>query len=149
MTMIGNIHASEDQSMYIGQVYQEEYASLRNYFLTQLGDESVADDCAQKTLQQLFFFMEDRDWEAEAKYITVYIWRIAGFLCSRKLCEKRSQRANRVNDYGNKSVFNKVRVGMRSVIKEGKAFTRASLRLLEGDSKQTVDIQRFKPTSVI
>ena len=140
--MIGNINASEDQSRYIGQVYQEEYASLRSYFIEQLDDESVADDCAEKTLQLLFFFMEDRDWEAEAEYIPVYVWRIAGFLCSRKLSEKRSPCPVSVNDYGNKSILNKVRITAGQFIKESMEFMNINslLRLLEALSKQATDV---------
>ena len=91
---IAAINANEDHVQYIGQVYQEHGARLRHYFLVQLGDTSEVDDCVQETICRFFFFMEDRQWEAETKYISVYLMRIAGLLCSRKLAEKRKQRAD-------------------------------------------------------
>lgn len=113
---IATINASEDQSQYVGQVYQEQYARLRRYFLTQLGDGDEADKCVHETLRRLFFFMEDRDWEAEAEYVPVYLMRIAGFLCSRKLGEKRAQRAAGVAG-GGESLFNKIRAEVFWVIR--------------------------------
>lgn len=85
---IATIEASEDQCQYLGQVYQEQYPKLRHYFARQLGDGPEADECARETIRRLFFFMEDRDWEAEAEYVPVYLMRIAGLLCSRKLRDR-------------------------------------------------------------
>jgi len=94
------INASEEHSLHIGQVYQEHYARLRRYFLAQLGNASVADACVQETIRRFFFFMEDRCWETDAEYIPVYLMRIAGFLCSRRLAEKRVRRSlfNRIKN---------------------------------------------------
>jgi DNA-directed RNA polymerase specialized sigma24 family protein len=114
---IATINASEDQSQYIGDVYQEHGARLRHYFLVQLGDAAEAEDCVQETICRLFFFMEDRNWEAEAEYISVYLMRIAGLLCSRKLSEKSSRRTSSLNKGGKKSLFNKVRTELTETIK--------------------------------
>jgi hypothetical protein len=116
--IITNINASEEQSQYIGQVYQEHYARLRHYFLTQLGNTSEADDCVQETIRHLFFFMEERCWEAEAEYIPVYLMRIAGLLCSRKLAEKRLQSANNLDGNESNSLFDKVRIAVIRTMKE-------------------------------
>src|SRR5437016_5225667 len=104
---IATINASEDHSQYVGQVYQEHYARLRHYFLIQLGNASEADDCVHETLRRLFFFMEERDWEAEAEYIFVYLMRIAGGICSKKLGEKGPQRTSGLGNMHN-SLFNKI-----------------------------------------
>lgn len=134
---IGNINADEDHVKYVGQIYQKHYVRLRSYFLAQLDNSSEADDCVLETIRSLFFFMEDRDWEADAEYIHVYLMRIAGFLCSRKLSEKRAQRVNNLNALENKSAFNKVRIIAGKIIKEGIEWIKAFLRLLEGNSKRS------------
>ena len=133
---IATINASEEQSQYAGQIYQEHYARLRQYFLTQLDNASEADDCVQKTMRHLFFFMEDRDWEAEAEYISVYLMRIAGLLCSRKLREKRSQRAAHPVDNTGISLLNKIRTRAVAVVKECIEFTRCVFRPAVGDGRQ-------------
>lgn len=115
---IETINASEDHNHYVGQVYEEHYGRLLHYFLVQIGDTSEADNCVHETIRRLFFFMENRDWEAEAEYINVYLMRIAGLLCTRKLAEKRSQGALSLADNGNKSSFNKIRDEVLQTIKE-------------------------------
>jgi hypothetical protein len=94
----------------------------------QLGDTSEADDCVHETIRRFFFFMEDRNWEAEAEYMNVYLMRIAGLLCSRKLAEKRSRFAGSLVNDGNKSSFNKVRVEAIQTIKERLQFKQFFLR---------------------
>jgi DNA-directed RNA polymerase specialized sigma24 family protein len=120
---IASINASEDQNQYVAQVYEEQYARLRRYFLVQLGDSSEADDCVHETMRRLFFFMEERNWEAEAEYIPVYLMRIAGLVCSRKLSEKRSQ-----------SAFHKVKLMAIQAIKERMESMKTFLRPIEGGS---------------
>jgi DNA-directed RNA polymerase specialized sigma24 family protein len=129
---IGTINTSEDHSRYIGQVYQEQYARLQRYFLIQLGDSSEADDCVQETIRRLFFFMEDRNWEAEAEYIPVYLMRIAGLLCSRKLAEKRSQRAASLSNNENNSLFVKIKIEMIKALKERVEFKQSIRRQAVG-----------------
>lgn len=124
---ITNINTSEDQSQYIGQVYQEYYAKLRHYFLTQLGDEAIADDCVQETMRRFFFFMEDRNWEAEAEYVSVYLMRIAGFIYSRKLAEKTRKHAQRLDDETNR-LFPNLRDLAVQVMKERVEFMQFVLR---------------------
>jgi DNA-directed RNA polymerase specialized sigma24 family protein len=123
----------EDHSQYIGQVYREHYARLHHYFLIQLGDASEADEGVHETIGHLFFFMEERQWEEEAEYIFVYLMRIAGFLCSRKLTEKRSQRSASLDENENNSLFNKVRTGAIRTIKERIEFGKFLLRPAEGN----------------
>jgi hypothetical protein len=106
---IAIINANEDQNQYIGQIHEQYYAKLRHYFLIQISDASEADDCAQETICRFFYFMEDRHWETEAEYIDVYLMRIAGFLCSRKLAKKRSPSAVNPESDEIKSLFNKIR----------------------------------------
>jgi hypothetical protein len=91
---ITTINVSEEQSQYVGQVYEEHYARLRRYFQLQLSDTPEADAGVQETLRHFFFFMEDRCWEAEAEFIDVYIMRIAGAVCSRRLARKRVRLTN-------------------------------------------------------
>jgi hypothetical protein len=135
---IGNIDAGEEHSKYVWQVYQEKYQKLHSYFLAQLDDSSEADDCVLETIRCLFFFMEDRDWETESEYISVYLMRIAGFLCSRKLSEKRLLRANSL--FSNRITPNKIRVATIWVIKECVKFIKAFLRLPEYDSKRLSEV---------
>src|SRR5215216_5327516 len=132
---IATINASEEHCKYIGQVYQEQYARLRRYFLVQLGSSSEADDCVQETIRRLFFFMEDRDWEAEAEYIPVYLMRIAGLLCSRKLMAQRGQRAAGLDDNKHDGLFHKIRIEALKTIKERIEIQRFVLRPV-GDCRQ-------------
>lgn len=122
------IKASEDQSQYIAQVYQQHYARLQRYFLTQLGNVTEAEECIHETINRLFFFMEERDWESEAEYIPVYLMRIAGLLCSRKLSEKRSGGPSELGHGGRRGLFNKIRVEAREAMKERIDFIRSVLR---------------------
>lgn len=115
---ISTINASEEHSLHIGQVYQEHYERLRLYFLTQLGNANEADDCAQETIRRFFFFMEDRCWETDAEYIPVYLMRIAGFLCSRRLAGKRVQRSNSLGGSQSDSLFNKIKNEVLQTISE-------------------------------
>ena len=123
MTVV-NIDASEDQSHHVAKFYQEQYARLRHYFLTQLGDDAEAERCIQETVRHFFYFMEDRDWEAEAEYIPVYLMRIAGQLCSKRMGEKASGRAEE-----NKGLFNKVRAEVIRAVKERIEFMKVFLGL--------------------
>lgn len=136
--MLANFNVSEDHSQYVGQVYQKHYARLRHYFLTQLGDVREAEGCVNETFRHLFFFMEDRDWEAEAEYIFVYLMRIAGLLCSRKLGEMRSQHAAELYGNGRNSLFNKVRAEVAGVMKERSEFIRSILRPPQDSNKQSL-----------
>ena len=103
------INSSEEHSQYVGLVYQEYYAKLRDFFLMLLGDASEADDCVQETLRHFFFFMEDRCWETNAEFISVYLMRIAGAICSKRLAERAEQ-----------SKFDKFRNRVSQAIKERK-----------------------------
>jgi DNA-directed RNA polymerase specialized sigma24 family protein len=122
------VNASEDRSHYVGLVYEEHYGRLRHYFLLQIGDAAEAEACVHETIRRFFFFMEDRNWEAEVKYISIYLMRIAGLLCSRKLAEKRAQHTRGLNDNGNKSSFNKIRDEVFQTIKEHLQFKQIFLR---------------------
>jgi hypothetical protein len=90
----GTMSTSGEYSLYIGQVYQRHNARLRSNFLSQLGDETEADECLQETLRHFFFFMQDRCWESEAHLVDVYVMRIAGAVCSRRLARKRALAAS-------------------------------------------------------
>ncbi len=133
---IATIHADEDQSQYIGTVYQQYSDRLRRYFLIQLGDPSEADNCVQETMRRFFFFLEDRDWEAEAEYISVYLMRIAGLICSRKLAEKRRQCADNSDDTENNSIFMSLQTLAFQAVKERIEFLQFVLRPVAGDSRQ-------------
>jgi DNA-directed RNA polymerase specialized sigma24 family protein len=132
---IATINASEDQSQYVAEVYQRHYERLKRYFLTQLGDASQADDCVHETVRHLFFFMEDRDWEAEAEYIFVYLMRIAGSICSKRLGELGPRRTDGLNNVRD-SLFNKVRTEAIATMKERVEFIRAVLRPVEGNGRK-------------
>ena len=80
--------ASGEYSRHIGQVYQSYNARLRGNFISLLGDEAEADECVQETLRHFFFFLKDRCWESEAESMDVYVMRIAGAVCSRRLARK-------------------------------------------------------------
>lgn len=82
--------ASGEYSIHIGQVYLRYNTRLRSNFLSQLGDEAEAEECLQETLRHFFFFMQDRCWESEVELIDVYVMRIAGAVCSRRLARKRA-----------------------------------------------------------
>lgn len=127
MTIV-NIEASEDQGHYVAKVYQEQYERLRHYFLTQLGDEAEAERCIEEAMRRLSFFMEERDWEAEAEYIPVYVMRIAGLLCSRKLGEKIRRSAARGGE-GKRGLFDKVRAEVVRGFKERVEFMKVFLGL--------------------
>lgn len=136
---IATINASEDHDQYIGQIYQEHYTRLRHYFLVQLGNASEADDCVHETIRYLFFFMEERDWEAETEYIFVYLMRIAGNLCSKKLGEKRLQRTPSLDNARN-SLFNKIRAKVSATMKERMKFIRSVLRPVTDNGRQLSEI---------
>lgn len=121
MTII-KIDAGEDHCQYVGQFYQEQYERLRRYFLRQLGDGSEIDDCIRETMRHFFFFMEDRDWEREAQYITVYLMSIAG-----KVAERRLECA------AGRGLFSKVRAEAVRTIKERVEFMTFFLRPPEHD----------------
>jgi DNA-directed RNA polymerase specialized sigma24 family protein len=131
---ISTINSSEEHSQHIGQIYREYYARLRRYFLAQLGNASEADHCAQETIRCFFFFMEDRCWEADAEYIPVYLMRIAGFLCSRKLAEKRLRRSNSLDCSENNNLFNKVKNEVVQAINEFTSFRYLFLRPVKGNA---------------
>lgn len=113
-----NIKAGEEHSQYVGQIYQEHYARLRNYFLTQLGDASEADACLQETFNLFFFFMEDRCWEAEAEYLPAHLMKIAGLLCSKKLAAKGTRRKHRFGDGVRDSLLGKLGSGVVQAVRE-------------------------------
>lgn len=123
MTIV-NIDASEDQSHHVAKFYQEHYAGLRHYFLIQLGDGPEVERCMRETVRHFFFFMEDRDWEAEAEYVHVYLMRIAGQLCSRRLGERTSGRVE-----SDRGLFNKVRAEVIRAVRERVEFMRVFLGL--------------------
>ncbi|HWS87272.1 MAG TPA: hypothetical protein VN282_09925 [Pyrinomonadaceae bacterium] len=125
---ITTVHASEDQSRHVGRVYQENYARLRRYCLAQLGDESEAEQCIHETMRRFFFFMEERDWEAEEEFIPVYLIRIAGLLCVRKLGEKRARRPAGTERDARGGLFDKVRAEAVETMKERIGFIKSILR---------------------
>lgn len=88
---IATISSSEEDSQYVGLVYEEHYTKLRHYFLMLLGNASEAEACLQETFRHFFFFMEDRCWATDVEYMPVYIMRIAGSICSRKLAARERQ----------------------------------------------------------
>jgi hypothetical protein len=129
------IHAGANQSQYIRHIYHEHYARLRHYFLIQLDDASRANACVQETMRHFFFFMEDRDWEAEAEYIFVYLMRIAGLICSRALAEKKRKcedTSDKSESYGS---FSALRPLVLQAVKERLEFMQFALRPMAGDSR--------------
>ncbi len=86
---IGTMSASGEYNRHINRVYQRYNARLRSNFLSQLGDEAEARECLQETLRHFFFFMQERCWESEDDLVEVYVMRIAGGVCSRRLARKR------------------------------------------------------------
>lgn len=127
------INASEDQSQYVAQIYQQHYARLQHYFLIQLGSVAEAENCIHETISRFFFFMEERDWEAEAEYIPVYLMRIAGLLCSRKLSEKRSRGLSRFDYDRHRNLLNRIREEALATMKERIEFIRSILRPADGN----------------
>ncbi|MDQ3746231.1 MAG: hypothetical protein M3444_17805 [Acidobacteriota bacterium] len=124
------VNASEEHGQYVGQVYQQHYAKLRQYFFMQLGDASEADACVQETFNHFFFFMEDRCWEADVEYMPVYLMRIAGGLvCSKKLAGKKARRRNRRGSQVTHALFHKLRNEVLQPFKEGFEFMRLFLRV--------------------
>ena len=69
--------------------------------------------------------MEDRCWETDVEYLSVYLMRIAGSICSRKLAERKRQ-----------SKFDKFRNGVVQAIKERKDFKQLFL-IISGKSGQS------------
>lgn len=132
------INAGEDQSPYVPQVYQQHYARLRHYFLSQLGNTLESEDCVHETISRFFFFMEERDWEAEAEYIPVYLMRIAGLLCSRKLSEKRSQRSTALGHDGHRGLFDKIREEALKTMKERMRLIRSVLSPSDVDGRRPI-----------
>jgi DNA-directed RNA polymerase specialized sigma24 family protein len=126
------INASEEHSQYVGQIYQQHYARLRNYFLTLLGDTAEADACVQDTIRFFFFFMEDRCWEADAEYVSVYLMRIAGGLCSKKLAGRRALHKNWLGWREVAGLLNKIRRRVAQPIKERAESIRLFLRAQGG-----------------
>jgi hypothetical protein len=92
---VATINASEEQSHYVGHVYQEHYARLRNYFLLQLGDTAEVETCVQETFPHFFFFMAERCWEAEAERIHDHFMKMAGLIKARKLAAHAAPRRQR------------------------------------------------------
>lgn len=105
----GIMSASDEYSPHIGQIYLKYNARLRGNFLSQLGDDSEAEECVQETLRLFFFFMKDRCWESEVKLLDVYLMRIAGGVCSKKLAEKRARSANVLGRHEKESLFDRIR----------------------------------------
>jgi DNA-directed RNA polymerase specialized sigma24 family protein len=134
---IATVNASEDQSQYVGQVYQQEYARLEHYCRTQLGDTPEAEACVHETIRRFFFFMEERDWEAEAEIIPVYLIRIAGLICSRKLGEKRLRRSARPECNTRRGLFNKIRTEAAETMKERIELVKSALRPAAGGGRQS------------
>jgi len=115
---IATIDANEDHSQYIGEVYEEYYGQLRQYFMKQIGNTTEVDNCVQETIRLLFIFMQDRSWEVEVEFIYVYLMRIAGLLCSRKLAENMSQRRDSFDNNESNNALNKIRTEARQALKE-------------------------------
>lgn len=139
---LANFNVSEDHSQYVGQVYQEHCARLRHYFLTQLGDVREAESCVNETFRHFFFFMEDRDWETEAEFIRVYLMRIAGRICSRRLGELGPRRTANLNSM-RETLFNKVRTEAIATMKERLEFIRAVLRPVVDNGGKLSEARQF------
>jgi hypothetical protein len=133
---ITTINASEEHCLYIGQVYEEYNVRLRDYFLAQLGNTREADNCVQETIRLFFFFMEDRCWETDAEYIPVYVMRIAGFLCSRKLAERSGRRKDSLISHKTSVLFDKIRTEVAQTIKGRAEFWQLFLRI-RGNNRQS------------
>lgn len=129
---IAAIDVGEEHSQYVGHVYQEHYAKLRDYFLTQFNSASEADACVQETISRFFFFMEDRCWEADAQYVPVYLMRIAGLICSKKLAAKHARSKRPGSDVVFK-LFNKISNEVVQIIEERVEPLRLSLRAWSHD----------------
>jgi DNA-directed RNA polymerase specialized sigma24 family protein len=126
------INADEEHNHYVGQVYEEHYARLRRYFLTQLHDAAEADECAHETISRLFSFMKDKEWEAE--YVFVYLMRIAGRVCTRKLNEKGARRAACLDGKG-RGLFDRIRAEVAGAVRERSNFVRFVLSPLDGHGR--------------
>lgn len=118
---------SEDHSQYVGQIYREHYGRLHHYFMSQLGDAAVADECVDETVRHFFFFMEERQWEEEEQYIFVYLMRIAGLLCSRKLAARRPPRPADLAARTRRGMLEKVRTEAVATVKKQIEFVRSAL----------------------
>lgn len=126
---IAIIDVGEEHSQYVGQVYQEHYGKLHHYFLALLGDASEADACVQETIRRFFFFMEDRCWESDMEYMPVYLMRIAGMICSKKLAGKQARR-KRLGDNKVLGLFDKIRIEIAQFINEHITYSPHYLRYL-------------------
>lgn len=124
---VQTVNAGEDQTQYVAQIYQEQYARLLRYFLRQLGNAAEAEACVQETIRRLFYFMEDRDWESESEYVPVYLMRIAGLVCSRKLREGRSKLQERFDRNAGRGLLNRIRTEAVETVKERIEFVRRIL----------------------
>jgi hypothetical protein len=133
---ITTINTGEEHSQYVGQVYQEHYAGLRHYFLTQLDNPSEVDAYVEETLRYFFIFMEDRCWETDVEHMPAYLMRIAGGLfCSKKLAGKRTQGRHKLDDSAANRLFKVIRNEVIQPIKERLEFRQIFLKA-EGGSKQ-------------
>jgi hypothetical protein len=134
---VAAINGVEEHSRHIGQVYQENYARLRHYFQTQLGDAARADVCVHETIRFFFFFMEDRCWEVEAEYVPVYLMRIAGgLLYSKKLAAETSRRRNWLRDGRIGNLFHKIRNEVFRPIQEHLESVQLFLRVWVGKKQK-------------
>jgi hypothetical protein len=77
--------AAEDHRRYIRQVYKENYARLRRYFLCQAEDPSEADACVRKTVRLFFASAEGRRRDTSTEYVPARLMRIAWRLRMGKL----------------------------------------------------------------
>lgn len=117
---MATVNAGEEHSRYVGQVYQKHYATLRRYFLTQLGDAAEAEAGVNETLRLFFLFMEDKSWESHARHARVYLLRIAGGLvCSEKFAAKRARRKNGLGAKEARGMFERLKGGAAQSFKEG------------------------------
>jgi hypothetical protein len=110
------VYAGEEHGRYVGQVYQEYYAGLRYYFLSQFGDASEADACVRETVSRFFSMMEGRRWEA--KRVPEHLLNIAGLLCAEKLAAKTESRTNRLGLDKAAGLLHKIRDGVIQPVKE-------------------------------
>jgi hypothetical protein len=105
---MGTMEACDEYSRHVGLIKQRYGAKLRRNFLSQLGDASEAEACWQETLRYFLLFMEDHCWEPDEKLTRVYLLRLAGAVCSRRLAEKRLRCASGCGRWEGESALDKI-----------------------------------------
>ena len=117
MMRTATIDAGEEQSRYVGRVYQEYYAGLLYYFLSQLGDApGEADAYVRETIDN-FLSTEDGRLGADAKHAPARLLEIAGRVYSEKSAAESARVENRPGLEKTGGLLHKIRDGVLQPIK--------------------------------